>query len=104
MRHKPSFILFEKDESDGMNLLNRVLVEKKGFLLDTVRTLVVKYPYILGKPEEQLLNYFKTMNEFGLSDDEAMRFLLECPKLISIDLEEKSKEIFFIYNLYHKIN
>lgn len=41
-----------------MQVLNRVFVDKKGFNLDTVRTLVVKYPYILGKSEEHLMKYF----------------------------------------------
>lgn len=34
-----------------MNALNRFFVEKKGYELDALRTLVVKYPYILGKNE-----------------------------------------------------
>jgi hypothetical protein len=33
-----------------------------------------------------------------------MKQLIECPKLISIDLDKKIKEITFLFNLYHKIN
>ena len=32
-----------------------------------------------------------------------MRALLECPKLISMDIEHQMKEIFFLFNLYHGI-
>jgi hypothetical protein len=44
------------------------------------------------------------MQELNISDEDAMKYLLECPKLISMDLEEKSKEIFFLFNLYHRIS
>ena len=33
-----------------------------------------------------------------------MKLLLECPKLISIKLEHKVKEIGFLFQLYHNIN
>jgi hypothetical protein len=58
MKHKPTFILLDKETSEGMNLLHRFFVEKKGFDIDLLRTLVVKYPYILGKNEEHLTSFF----------------------------------------------
>lgn len=62
MRYKPSFILFEHTgEKEGMHALNKFFVQQKGFDLDTVRTLVVKYPYIVGKTIDELGNYFETM-------------------------------------------
>lgn len=55
MRYKPSFILLDKQgEGEGMHLMNKYFVDKKGFELDAVRTLIVKYPYILGKSEKEL--------------------------------------------------
>ena len=61
MKYKPSFILLDHLEREGMNTLNKLFVEKKGFELDIVRTLVIKYPYILGKREEELEKYFSVM-------------------------------------------
>lgn len=62
MRYKPTFILFDlQGEKEGMHVLARYFVDKKGFDLDAVRTLVVKYPYILGKTEEELEDYFTIM-------------------------------------------
>lgn len=41
-----------------MNNLYKFFVEKKGFELDVLRTLVIKYPYILGKTEQHIEKYF----------------------------------------------
>lgn len=44
------------------------------------------------------------MKASGLSEEETMRILLECPKLISRkDLEHQIKEIQFSFRLYHGI-
>lgn len=68
MRYKPNFILFDKVENEGMNNLYKIFVEKKGFELDVLRTLVIKYPYILGKSEQHIEKYFQLMGEKGLSE------------------------------------
>ena len=52
MKHKPSFILFEQDsEKTGLRSLVNYLVEERGFDMDVVRTLILKYPHILSKDE-----------------------------------------------------
>lgn len=51
--------------------------------MDAVRTLVVRYPYILSKSTEDFKHYFELINAQGFTDEEAMRALLDCPKLIS---------------------
>ncbi len=59
MKYKPSFILFEKErDNEGFKGLHRFFVEKKGFDIDTLRTLIVKYPYILSKNEEDIEHFF----------------------------------------------
>jgi hypothetical protein len=103
MRYKPSFIILDESQSEGIHVINRYLVEKKGFDKDILRTLIVKYPYILGKDEQALDTYFRLLGQQGFSDDDAMRALLDCPKLISMDLESQMKEVFFLCNLYHGI-
>lgn len=105
MRYNPKFILFETQEDSGMKALQRFFVDKKGFPLDSIRTLVVRYPVILSKSEEDFASYFDIMKTQGLSDEEAMRALLEVPKLISKkDLTKQIKEIQFLFNLYHQIS
>lgn len=69
-------------------MIAKFFVDKKGFDIDAVRTLIVKYPYILGKNEEELEEYFTIMTRHGLSEEDAMRALLECPKLVSKNLEK----------------
>lgn len=70
MKYKPSFILLDHvSQNEGMNALNRFFVDKKGFDLDAVRTLVVKYPYILSKTEEDLDSFFNQMQRNGLTEE-----------------------------------
>ena len=38
--------------------LENILVQKKGFSISEVRQLILKYPAILSKDEDQLNNYF----------------------------------------------
>jgi hypothetical protein len=105
MKYKPSFILFEiEGDRTNMNGVYKYFVEKRGFELDAIRTLVVKYPFILSKTTEEFEEFFNLMQSKGVSEEETMRVLLDCPKLISKDLEKQMKEIFFIFHLYHQIN
>lgn len=70
--------------------------------MDAVRTLVVRYPYVLSKSTDEFRKFFETMRAQGLNEEEAMKALLDCPKLISKkDLEKQIKEIQFIFRLYH---
>lgn len=88
MRYNPKFILVDNQKA-GINTLKSFFVDKKGFQMDSIRTMAVRYPYVLSKTEEEFTQYFETMKGQGISDEEAMRALLECPKLISRkDLEK----------------
>jgi hypothetical protein len=70
MRYKPTFILFEKEgEREGMLLLHKFFVEERGFDIDALRTLIVKYPYLLGKTRKDLEGYFSTMTKLGLNEE-----------------------------------
>ena len=96
MRYNPKFILIDHQKSDqlGIKAMQQFFVDQKGFEMDAVRTLVVRYPYVLSKTQAEYKQFFDTMNAQGLSDEEAMRALIECPKLISRkDLVKQIKEI-----------
>ena len=101
VRHRPSIILLDQEKDVGIPVLHRFFVEKKGFDIDTMRTLVVKYPYIAGKTEQQLNHFFETLKAQGLKEEEIMQALLEIPKLISMDIDKQIKDITFLFNLYH---
>ena len=69
-------------------------MDEHGFEIDMVRTLVVRYPYILSKSSKELTRFFEIMANQGITEEETMRALLDCPKLISRkDLEHQIKEI-----------
>lgn len=79
-------------------------MEEHGFEIDMVRTLVIRYPYILSKTSAELTKFFEIMAKQGITEEETMRALLDVPKLISKkDLEHQIKEIQFIFKLYHGI-
>lgn len=68
MRYKPAFILFEADKGEGLLAMNRLLIGKKGFKMELVKTLIVRYPYILSKTEKELEEFFEIFAKYGLTD------------------------------------
>lgn len=103
MRHKPSFILWRESQKTGMNVLRDFFVKKYGFDIELVRTLVVKYPFILSKTQEQLESVFAILEKQGVPPMESIRLIFECPKLVSVDLEKRISETLDLFELYHKI-
>jgi len=97
MRYNPKFILLSENQKIieiGFEAMHIYFVQEKGFELDTLRTLVVRYPYILSKEIDDFNNFFEIMKTQGLNEQEAMRALIECPKLISKkELSKQIKEI-----------
>jgi hypothetical protein len=55
MKKKPTFILFRFENNENFKMLHRFFVEERGYDLNVLRTLVVRYPPILGKTEDELL-------------------------------------------------
>ncbi len=57
VRHKPSFLLWQDQASNsnkGIYALQKFFVEKYGFSQELLKSLVVKYPYILSKDVDHL--------------------------------------------------
>lgn len=52
MRYNPKFILVDSEKT-GIKTLKSFFVDKKGFQMDSIRTMVVRYPYVLSKTEEE---------------------------------------------------
>jgi hypothetical protein len=103
VRHKPSFLLWQETQKTGMNTLRDFFVKKYGFDMELVHTLVVKYPFILSKTQDQLDNVFSTLEKQGVSHLESIKLIFECPKLVSVDLEKSISETLSLFELYHKI-
>lgn len=67
MRHKPTFLFNQTMESkDGIAQLQDFFVSKYGYDMELVRTLVVKYPFILSKSQEQLEATFSLLEARGV--------------------------------------
>ena len=78
MRNKPTFLLFEEEHSDhnrGIKALEQVLCTEFGFSAEIMKTLVVKYPQILAKTDDELREYFKIMNNYEINSTDAMDYL-----------------------------
>lgn len=103
VRHKPSFLLWQENTNTGMKALSEFFVKKYGFDIELVRTLVVKYPFILSKTQEHLESVFQTLEKQGVSRIESIKLIFDCPKLVSIDLEKNITETLSLFELYHKI-
>ena len=107
IKNKPTFVLYEEDfkeKGTGILMLKQLLVDEMGFSHDTMKTLIVKFPYVLGKTKEEMQKYFETLAKYHTSKKDAMDYLLKCPKLLSIDLEANLKEIIFLFELYHQMS
>ncbi len=84
-------------------MLHRFFVEERGYKPEVLRTLILRYPVILSKDEEHIQTFFQLLADRGVAEEEAMKLLMECPRLISFDLKKQMKEIFFLFDLYNKI-
>lgn len=103
MRHKPTFVLHDDNSSTGIKVVHDYFVSQHGYTQELVRTLVVKYPYILSKTAEELDKTFATLAENGIEHADAVKLIFDCPKLLSIDLEKQMAEVFYLFELYHRI-
>lgn len=93
MRHivgkKPTFLLFEEDHEQhkGIKSLEKVLCEENGFSAEMLRTLILRFPTVLSKTEDEVREYFNIMGKYDINKQDAMDYLLQCPKIITVDIE-----------------
>ena len=113
VQHKPSILIYDQEYEQhkrGIKALWELWTDpnhrhKLGkFDADLVRNFVIKYPPILGKSQDEIKEFFKILSRHGIQTEEAMRILISTPKLISVNkLEDKIKEVAFLFELYHKM-
>jgi hypothetical protein len=78
-KYKPAFLLYEEDytrKKSGLLAVNEYLVNKRKFEYEVVKTLIVKYPTILSKTEDQLHKQFFDLKKHNIGKNEAMKYFL----------------------------
>lgn len=68
-----------------------------------MNSIVFRYPFILGKSEEQIEAYFSTLSKHNIDEATALEHLLIVPRLVSLDLDARMDEFYFIFELYNKM-
>jgi len=79
IRNKPTIVFYEEDfekEKKGIITVKQVLCEKKGFSEEILRSIVVRYPVILSKTEDEIERYFTILASHGIEQQEAMKILI----------------------------
>ena len=104
-RHKPSFLMWEnlhEHTKTGMPALQKFFIEKHGFSKELLRTLVVKFPVILSKDVDHIQGVFDLLEKHcGLTPEQSIKLIFECPKLLSVKLDERMEKILYFFELYH---
>jgi len=86
----------------GMVALQKLFIDKHGFSKELLRTLVVKYPVILSKEADHIQSVFDLLEkECGLTPAQSMKLIFDCPKLLSVKLDQRMEKILFFFELYH---
>ncbi len=81
--------------------LKKLFVEQYGLSDEFLRTLIVKYPFILSKEVDHIQSIIATFEEHGISREDTIKLIFDCPRLVSIKLEDKMAEMFELFELYH---
>jgi len=75
-----------------------------GFGKELVRTLVLKFPQVLGTSTGHIRAFFHYMkSNKNIEFVETMKYVFEVPILLTTDVPVKSREIEEMFYLYHKI-
>ena len=86
IKQKPTLLMYKEEfQKDGRGILaiQKVLCEEMKQSNELVKNLIVKYPGILCKNEEQMREFFSILSKYGVSQQQAIRSLVEIPRLIS---------------------
>ena len=96
--------MYDQHSDKGIEALTKLLVGKYGFSKELVRTLVLKYPQVLGKSDNSLINFFEYMKGSKNIDElTTMKLVFDVPLLLSTDVPKKVKEIEELFQVYHGI-
>jgi len=90
VKHKPSFFLFKEDfekNKKGILAVYNVLNVLNKIEKSQIKSLIVRYPPILSKSEDEINQFFSTLAKYYINKKDAFNLLNKCPKIISYDLE-----------------
>ena len=62
--------------------------KKHGKSREFLRSLIMKYPYVLNKTKAHIEGVFELLAKNGVDEKEAIKLTFECPKLFSVNLQK----------------
>lgn len=88
----------------GIVVLEEIFCKQYGKSREFLRTLILKYPYLLNKSKSHIEGVFSLLATHGIDAAEAVRLTFECPKLFSVNLSKQMEEIFSLFKMYNNID
>lgn len=99
---KPDLGLKDEDRY-GILVLDEFFCKKHGHGKEFLRSLVLRYPYLLNKTKAHIEGVYELLAKNGVPPEEAIKLTFNYPKLFSIKLEKQMEETFHLFKLYNGI-
>jgi hypothetical protein len=99
---KPDHGLKDEDRY-GILVLEEFFCKKHGHGKEFLRSLILRYPYLLNKSKSHIQGVFDLLSKHGIDEKEAIKYTYDYPKLFSVQLEKRMTEVFHLFKLYNKI-
>lgn len=99
---KPDLGLKDEDRY-GILVLEEFFCKKHGHGRDFLRSLILRYPYLLNKSKAHIEGVFALLAKNEVPEHEAIKLTFNYPKLFSVKLEKQMEEIFHLFKLYNGI-
>jgi hypothetical protein len=99
---KPDLGLKEADRY-GILVLEEFYCTKHGNGKDFLRSLILRYPFLLNKTKSHIEGVFELLAKHGIDEKDAIRYTYDYPKLFSVKLEKQMSEVFHLFKLYNNI-
>ena len=99
---KPDLGLKDEDRY-GILVLEEFYCKKHGHGKEFLRSLILRYPYLLNKSKSHIEGVFKLLSQNGVEEPEAIKLTFNFPKLFSVKLEKQMNETFSLFKIYNGI-
>jgi len=84
---KPDLGLKDEDRY-GILVLEEFYCKKHGHGKEFLRSLILRYPYLLNKSKSHIEGVFQLLSKNGVEETEAIKLTFNFPKLFSVKLEK----------------
>jgi hypothetical protein len=99
---KPDLGLKDEDRY-GILVLDEFFCKKHGRGKEFLRSLILRYPYLLNKTKAHVEGVYELLAKNGVPPEEAIKLTFNFPKLFSVKLEKQMEETFHLFKLYNGI-